>query len=379
MALVALPTAATAVGPTIYWDGDPGAVWGTAANWSTNTVPTGDDWIQFDTGTTSVNDLGANTPIRDWLVLNSAGLALSGDSLLLDTGSISIDQDARIENNIFGSPGRIITDNGVQVQITGTITVNSGEFRFETGFDPDSLIAVDNAVTGPGEILKTGWGTLFLSSGGGFSGPIEAYQGAVIIGGDMSTANFDFHGDVLAGGLPILAGGTGSLVGDISLTHAVLSPGLSKGSGGLGSMEGTASLIAVDSTLLSDIDGTNHDLVTIADTANLGDMKLDVNLITAPAVGYAWDILDAGTVAGEFTTPEGLALPDDTTFVDDDQRYRIDYGSTFVALTYLGPVPAPEPVLAASGLNLSGPLVAVGALLTLGAAALTLSRRRLAR
>ncbi|MDX1620310.1 MAG: hypothetical protein R3320_04930, partial [Nitriliruptorales bacterium] len=137
LAIAAAPTASTA---TIKWTGASSTAWSEAANWEdtsddTNRTPTSTDDVYIPSGTPNEPTFTSNAAsvsadtINTMTVESGATLTVSSGTLTVAAGSGS--QDALIAGalDLSGGTLELSAGSGSDVEVTGTLTLDSGTVR----------------------------------------------------------------------------------------------------------------------------------------------------------------------------------------------------------------------------------------------------------
>jgi len=218
--------------------------------------------------------------------------------------TVTLVNPLNIQSGAAGAPARRIQVNDGSADIDGrigTIQINK----------PDASVRDFS-------IEKTGEGTLEITDEMYYDGTTTVSAGRLLINADASLAIGDW---TIASGATL--GGTGT-IGGATTVNGSLAPGASAG-------ELTFSTdVTLDAAASLDIEiggttaGTEHDVLDVVGTLDLGSATLNVTLIDAysPAGGETFDILDWGTLSNTFgtvnlpTLDSGLSWDDSALYTD---------------------------------------------------------------
>jgi len=223
---------------TDAWDGATDSLWSTATNWSTDVSAPGiGETATFNGagggnttiglgGGVSVGSLVFDTPSAAAYTIGAG--AAGAQALSLDNaGAITVNAgvtnaqifNANLALNSAASATTTITNNGSGLlTLAGTVNANvaNGNGLLTVAGSGNTVISGAITKTGAGSnaLLKTGSGTLTLSNGsvwsgtgassGGFSGPLIAREGTLLLAGGTHTVN----GELVIGGV-VTNGGAG--------------------------------------------------------------------------------------------------------------------------------------------------------------------------
>jgi fibronectin-binding autotransporter adhesin len=267
------------------------------------------------------------------------------------------------DNDNIASASAIIAADGLLVAAptgvnvagingSGTVTLGTGVLEIEAA----DYKTFYGTITGAGRLAITNMGGHYQSFAEESEGlgiyEIELNSGKTIINGNFPAADVVLNG----GGV----GGNGTVGSISSESGGVVEPGNSPGTlNVVGDMVlNSANTITVE--LDGTAAGTEYDEIIVGGNANLGDATLVIAPGFTPAVGTQFTIISAtGGLTGTFT---GVA--NHATVSVGGARYRVDYNSNTVVLTYLGST------LASTGIQL--PVVPLAGVLLV--AGLTLFR-----
>jgi len=260
------------------------------------------------------------------ILLDSTGdqtiaMILPGGAALAGSGMLTLGTAG--PNIIEGSNGKEFLTNASTIQGAGTIGnvgfINNGTILANTGtlaisptvqgyaFTNNGSLIVDSGsavnITGPVKLSFQTTGIVMVSSGASLSvGGSSAFtqtKGTTTVDGNLSASN----GIFISGG--ILDGNGGTLIGNLTLAGATLSPGNGANKVGKLTLSGAYSQ-ASTSFLDIDLDGTKSgtfDVLNITGSANLhGTLNVDALAGFTPKVGEQFDILNYSSETGSFST-----------------------------------------------------------------------------
>jgi hypothetical protein len=212
--------------------------------------------------------------------------------------------------------------NGVTIASGATGIGSAGQWGANQISDAGTLIFNQSAnetfagtLTGSGQLVKTGLGTLTLGNQGGFTGSTLVSAGQLLMTGAMPSAVTVASGATLAGngsvgGLALQSGGT-------------VSPSAASGSG-VGTLNVAGNFAqASGSTYVAQVIGNTADKIAVTGTASLATGS-QLTITTQSAVlGQSYTLLTAaGGVTGQYTV------------VQSDMPYRLTYGADSVAVSF---------------------------------------------
>ncbi|MEW5728418.1 MAG: M10 family metallopeptidase C-terminal domain-containing protein [Pseudomonadota bacterium] len=160
--------AAPAAGTAISWDGGGGtSAWETAANWSTDSVPTagsdvniGGITVSHSTGVDAINSL--NVAAAADLVLGGGSLAVTGDAnvalgaaLTLNGGTLSGGGSLNVLGDLQFNSGTLAMTDGAKV--AGMLTLGAGSRILDTALAVNGYSSVTGGTTaGTGQLVNAG-------------------------------------------------------------------------------------------------------------------------------------------------------------------------------------------------------------------------------
>ena len=239
------------------WDVDASGLllWSTAGNWSPATVPNSNSSVanfgNVITAPRTVTNNGTVT-VQEMRFDNANKYTIAG------TGSVTLDGDGT-------SP--LVTVNQGSHDITVGVNLSDNA---NVNVDPGASLNFNNVLNLNGNTLtKTLAGTMNLN------GTVNTGGGSVVVAAGV-------------------AGGTGTVSGDLTNTGGTVSPGLSPGTLNVTGVYNQAS-----GSLLIEIDGltpdTQHDVLNVTGDLIISGGSLDVVLGFAPTFGNTFDILNFAT------------------------------------------------------------------------------------
>lgn len=369
---------AAAVGASFSWDG--GAAddnWSSATNWDTDTVPGTDDTLVFSTATTTVNDMGAGYVVRA-LDIDNPNFDLSGDSIVVNLQIATYD-DAIIRTDLTAAASQPwFADTGATLTLTGTANVVGASIL---DFQSRGNTVLDGPLNGPGTVLKSEDGILFLNGGGNTPG-LDITAGGVHVNSVFTTTDVLLTGGTLSGGTPGNDLGVQQAIGELDASGGIVAPGPAALGVGLGTMYlGGTFTGSPGATLQLEFEGSASDTIVGVGVFDANNTQLDLTVGTAPAIGDEFVIVESTdtTANSFFTAVGGGVLADGAVVAATGHFFRIDYRTVDITLTYLGTTnPDTAGQLPPTGTDLTAPLGTVGALAVLGVALLFIARRRTA-
>ena len=218
-------------------------------------------------------------------------LFLSQDNLYTGATTLSAGQITAGSNNALGSNTLNMANstllgvsNGILVPNTVTMTGASGSLVVSYGAGSFS-----GAITGAsGGTVKSGAGNCILADGGTFLGNLSVTEGTF-------TVNGVFTGDIsVASGATVK--GTGTIQNSLSIaSHGALTPGNSIGTITVGSLDLTAG-----SVTNIELNPTRNSMIEVVAAANIAGTVNVIQNAGNYQPGKIYEILHAGTLAGEF-------------------------------------------------------------------------------
>jgi fibronectin-binding autotransporter adhesin len=175
----------------LMWDGEAGAQWSNAANWTGDVAPAAGDDLVFPTSAisfTSTNDLPAGTRFNT-ILLQGNSYSITGNAIELSggltannaTGSNTFGLDTTLGN----AQSFISANPGTTLNVTGGINTGNivGAYIGFTApaivFDGAGDLNVTGVISGAGGLSKLGSGTVILGGNNTFEGWAEARQGFI--------------------------------------------------------------------------------------------------------------------------------------------------------------------------------------------------------
>lgn len=224
------------------WNGGNGT-WGTAGNWSSNTVPNSSSaevvFPSSGPGLVVVYLEGASYTVNKLTFIGDA----DGKEKIFDGTIILAGGGATVNVGPGGGDRETVRmDTGSSLQLNTAVTFNTS--------DATSVIFVHaGTITGAGSLVKTGAGSMIIDTASTYSGDTQLNGGTITIrnGAALSTGNVTFG-----------AGSTGTLRGDGNIT--VTNPALMLDTGATGTFS------AADGTSLT-LQPANG--ITVGNNANL--------------------------------------------------------------------------------------------------------------
>ena len=305
--VAAVGQAASAVWKTSPIDGN----WSNAANWVAGHPPNSGDDLTFPAtgGMVTLNDLAAG--------LSFTAITFQGPNWTLDGNAITI--------------GEVLCGTGVSGTnlINMPMTVNS---TVVVGVSSGCRVTLGGVVSGPGGILATGGGPVWLYANNTYTGVTEAGAtgGFLVVTGTLSGTSAVTVNE--SSGNPMLRG-SGTFTAPLNVEAAfptdiaVVAPGefgftgiLNTGSVSFGA-GGSRTALAVN--LNGTTVGDQYDQLNVTGTVSLAHVFLDVTLGFTPANGGMFTIVknnQGNAVLGTF-----VGLPEGSKFLVKETTFQISY------------------------------------------------------
>jgi autotransporter-associated beta strand protein len=338
---------------TLTWDGSADNLWSNSANWDTNTVPQDGDSLVFPAFVPNKNN------INDLVGLELASLTLGANGLMTGNGiglsagllhtamqvqglaptvfelAITLHGDQVIRN------GQGVSDP-VNLILNGPIDLNGHSLSF----DGEEVIEVNGAITGDGELLKTGSVQVWLDGANTYTGT------TTLAGGLLRVSSGSGLGAFGAADGTVVTGGTLVIRANATFEEAITFSG--SGAGGLTSMEinpgfdvtfngelcvdktglflpgeifvATGSVARINGGMKVAING-NPPSASFFKYAGFGPLHLNSPLTLAgtfaPVIGTVYNLIHNpgnGTVVGNFSN-----APDDALIESNGRQFVINY------------------------------------------------------
>jgi fibronectin-binding autotransporter adhesin len=171
-------------------------------------------------------------------------------------GAVTVSGTQSVRNLTVSSAGYSFTGGGLSLVTTGTWSIANAT-------------TIASALSGTGGFTKIGAGTLTLTGSSTYSGPTQINAGRMLVNGLLGSTAVTVN----SGGL---LGGSGSILGGVTIAGGSLSPGNSPGELSLASLA-----LSGSSTTLMEIDGliagTQYDRISLTDSLTYGG-TLQLNL-----------------------------------------------------------------------------------------------------
>ncbi len=250
-------------------------------------------------------------------VLNNAGTATllggfnrTGSAVLnnLETGVI----DIRADGGIIYGYGLPLNNAGTMVKSAGT-----GTSTIQAAMNNTGTIEVQTGVLS----FYTGYGGSYVQTAGQ----------TVLNGGDLhmsGPASLQINGGLLTG--------MGTITGNVVNSAGTVTPGLSAGQINIVGTYAQPAGGTLEIEIAGLLQGSEYDLLTVSGAASLAgnlDVVISTNGGFAPAPGDSFQILAAGSVAGQFNTVGVTGL---SPYLD----MQVAYTAQAVTLHMVGVVPA---------------------------------------
>ena len=205
--------AVTYTTPSTTWDGSSGSDWGTAANWSTNSVPSSSSNVII-ADVTSQPTISSAVTVASLTINTNADLTISSNSLTV-TGATDVDGTLNVDNATVNLDGSADFTNGTInfTNANGKIVCSSTVTSMGTVDPSTGTIEYDGASN---TVHSNTYNNLTISTAG-----IKQAGGNITVNGDLSTANtagcvLDMHTYDLTAKGGISVGSSGGL----DLSHA---------------------------------------------------------------------------------------------------------------------------------------------------------------
>ncbi len=192
----------------------------------------------------------------------------------------------------------------------------------------NTVSGVQGVISGPGNLIKIGTGTLTLAGTNTYSGTTAVNVGTLIVNGNNSGT-----GAMSVNNSGTILGGTGTVAGAVTVNGPASITGGTSGAAGILNLTGGLSLAGTSGNLASylvDVSGASADKLAITGNLDLSTAfdKLTVNVVsTATQSSYSIATF-TGTLSGTFDT---TSLP---------TGYAVVYGAHEIDLTTSVPEPA---------------------------------------
>ncbi|GCE91473.1 hypothetical protein MSKU15_3074 [Komagataeibacter diospyri] len=235
----------------------------------------------------------------------AAGVLTVANASALSTGALNMAQGTALN---FGADGLVLA-NAVVLNGDPTVNVTSGQ---------DTLSGVLSDGTSPGDLVKTGAGTLVLSGDSTYSGGTEIADGTLEVDGSIVSPVVADAGTTLAG--------TGT-VGDTTIASgATLSPGNGGDAMGTMTVRGNLTMATGSNYVVNLSEDGAHDLVSVQGKATLeGGTVHGIAADGGWSTNVRYTILSATDgVTGKFSSvTSNLAFLTPTLTYDADDVYLL--------------------------------------------------------
>ncbi|GCE84602.1 autotransporter domain-containing protein [Komagataeibacter diospyri] len=235
----------------------------------------------------------------------AAGVLTVANASALSTGALNMAQGTALN---FGADGLVLA-NAVILNGDPTVNVTSGQ---------DTLSGVLSDGTSPGDLVKTGAGTLVLSGDSTYSGGTEIADGTLEVDGSIVSPVVADAGTTLAG--------TGT-VGDTTIASgATLSPGNGGDAMGTMTVRGNLTMATGSNYVVNLSEDGAHDLVSVQGKATLeGGTVHGIAADGGWSTNVRYTILSATDgVTGKFSSvTSNLAFLTPTLTYDADDVYLL--------------------------------------------------------
>lgn len=291
-------------GPT-HWLGATSGAWTTVGNWATDLagtasglIPTVADNLTFSaTGAANQSTtLGANFTINTLTINDTAPVTIAGANTL----------------TIAGDPSITVSSGAGLLTISSDLSLTGAAPRVTVSNTAGALFT--GAVSSTGSLTKAGAGTLGVTGAVNVTGPANINAGTLNIGtgsvfnatGTTTTASgstVTVTGSLVSPAINVLLGS--NLDGSGSITGAVTNFGTVNPGAAVGALTITGTYTQGGSGLLVTqlVTPTNHDQLLITGAASPGGtLQITTPGGARPILGDSFDIINAGSVTGQFGT-----------------------------------------------------------------------------
>ncbi|WP_447042673.1 autotransporter-associated beta strand repeat-containing protein [Vreelandella sp. H-I2] len=186
----------------------------------------------------------------------------------INGGTLSVSSDANLgasDGGVLLNGATLRTTANMETRRTTTLAGLGGTITVEANLHHAGMIS------GDGDLVKAGAGTLFLSADNSYGGATNVSDGTLIINGDQTTVTGE---TLIQNGATI--GGVGTIGGDLALLGgATLAPGAAMGEAGTLTVEGDLTMaqgarLTYDLGAANTVGGSLNDLTHVK-----GDLTLD--------------------------------------------------------------------------------------------------------
>jgi fibronectin-binding autotransporter adhesin len=248
----------------------------------------------------SLGDITSGTlTLTDASLLTIAGTVTTGSASLKDAHGIVLVGALHATNSIALGAGTSLTvgNGGMVGSLSGNVSLAGGTLTFNRADN----VAYVGVISGTGQTVKQGAGTLYLDAGASaFTGTNQVQAGTLIVG-STAGSNALLGGDVTVAANAGL-GGHGQILGNVSMASgSTLSPGNSVGTL---TVDGDLTM-AAGSTIDAELGAAGAgDKVVVGGNLNLGGVTVNV----ADAGGLGAGVYNLFSYGGTYTDNGGLAL-----------------------------------------------------------------------
>jgi len=207
-----------AVARTVTWTGGgDGSTWNDGANWG-GTVPADGDDVRV--GATTVNDI-SGISLKSLTFTGAGGWTLSGAAISLRAGAW----------------GGLATEAGVtgSCTVSAPLVLEEGDVWFMPAVSRKG-VTITGSISGPGRLVKTGYGNLVLKAENTYTGGTYYTNGLLYVysPGALGTSQLNMGNSFQAGGAPycwLYVQGYGTSVDDFVITNKIVAVGETQNSG----------------------------------------------------------------------------------------------------------------------------------------------------
>ena len=203
---------------TVTWTGDgDGSTWSDGRNWGGTAPADGDD---VRVGATTVNDI-PGISLKSLTFIGAGGWTLSGSAISLQAGAW----------------GGLATESGVTeaCTISAPLVLEEGEVWFMPSVSRKG-VTITGSITGPGRLVKTGYGNLVLKAENTYTGGTYYTNGVLYVQspGALGTGQLDMGKSFVVNGATycfLYVSGYGKSVDDFVISNKIVAAGETQNAG----------------------------------------------------------------------------------------------------------------------------------------------------